>query len=133
MEPATTQRIEAMLCTDYIESMDLSEADREMLREELFVKDYMYQLCPDVEKFSLSAGWRSNGQGLVFRVAPMSGVDFSQGTVQADYIDETKIYSSMISRYFNPNDFEKNGYMALISVTQDTYPLSNQVTLSSTL
>ena len=49
--------------------------------------------------------------------------DFDKEDV--DIIDATTIYSFMISRYFTPEDFDKDGYMRFISLPQGSYTLSS--------
>lgn len=97
-----------------------------MLREEFNAADASYQLCPDIDYYYLSQGWRQFvGQGLTFKVAPKSDVDFTPGSDNAQLIDETMIYTSMIRRYFTPPNYNENGYMNIVAATQNKFSLSS--------
>ena len=107
----TTNRIEAILCDEYVERAEgLNPIDKEMLRDEFESSDHSYQLCPDIDIYKLSQGWRQFvGQGLYFKVAPKADIAFKPGSEYAQLIDETTIFYSMISRYFFPDNYKENG------------------------
>ena len=82
----------------------------------------------------MSQGWSyTNGKGLQFYVQPKSGADFSTSWEAAYLIDETTVYSSMLSRNFNPYHYNKDGYMKIMAVTYNTYTLSGFETTDVTL
>ena len=115
----STKRIEAILCDQYVKRAEgLSPIDKEFLRSEFESSDHSYQLCPDIDIYLLSQGWRQFvGQGLYFKVAPKEGEVFKPGSEYAQLIDETTIFYSMISRYFYPENYKENGQMDIVAVT----------------
>lgn len=105
-----------------------------MLLGELFAIYGQYQLCPNVKNYVMSQGWSyTNGKGLQFYVQPRSDVDFSASWEAAYLIDETTVYSSMLSRNFNPYHYNTDGYMKIMAVTYNTYTLSGFETTDVTL
>lgn len=57
----------------------------------------------------------------------MAGYDYSIGATpllngkDVDRINDLAIYSSMINRYFDPELYNKYGYMSFVSVTEDVF------------
>ena len=67
--------------------------------------------------YKLMGGPRTNGAlGLFFKVE-------AKENTSAETIQDTIVYTSMISRYFTPALYNKLGYMEFIAVTEDKFDL----------
>ena len=59
-------------------------------------------------------------------MAPKSDVDFTPGSDYAQLVDETTIFTSMISRHFSPDNYKVNDQMDIAAVTSNKFSLSSQ-------
>jgi hypothetical protein len=80
-------------------------------------------LCPDTPSYLLDGGTRSRtfGAGLKFNVQLHANV--TEG--QADVIERTVVYTSMINRYFLPREYESDGFMHFIAFTENKFDLKD--------
>ena len=118
----TINRVEAILCTEYINSDQwkavYTEGQIASALQEL--QETEYQLCPDITSFVLDGGVRSTtGQGMRFVVTALAGAD-------PDLINDSLVFTSMISQYFTPPLYGILGYCEFISVTESLYDLRDQ-------
>ena len=47
--------------------------------------------------------------------------DFAPGGADEDRINDTKVYTSMINRYFTPSGYNEWGYLFFIAVTEEMF------------
>ena len=73
--PLNETRVEAILCTDYIDSLtELSQVEKAMLLAQIPSESVSYQLCPAIEYYQLSGiSSCDSAQNLFFKVDPLDG------------------------------------------------------------
>ena len=80
-----------------------------------------------MDQWFLKGSTRSkDGIGMRFVVKAKEGAS-------ADYVDDTTVFTSMISQYFTPQLYKAQGYMDFISITESRYDLRDKAYLIETL
>ena len=103
--------VEAVYCSDLIKSWtNITEGERDSLLGEILYPEAM--LCPNTTDITVKGG--ANGD--VYFDLNIIGTETA---VELGVVDMTMIYKADITRYFNAEQYEDDGFQPAITLYQD--------------
>ena len=126
-----SEKVEAISCETWIKGPNWSSVANEIRHNALNqLESGGNQLCPNLPYFDVNGGIRTYAReaGLVFLVYAKDGKDADQ-----ELINATTVQTTYISRFFNPKQFEQNGFMDFIPATENTFSMQWAKIVSQTV
>lgn len=97
-----------VLCSEYIERLDLGDAEREALSNELIYPNHLY--CPDFTSFEVRGQQDLQNKYLYFWAKAHD--DY----VKSDQFKQATVYQGTITRYFDPELYLENGFLGFVNL-----------------